>query len=232
MLTFENIRHQFGANLVLDNISFTVEKGSIFALLGTNGCGKTTLFNILLGLLKQTSGSISLNGERDPEVYRKHIGVLFDSPCLINHQSGLDNLKWIAHLKGASLTEAKELAEQLEISSALKMSVKKYSLGMKKRLCLVAALLGNPPLLLLDEPTNGLDVLNLITLRAVLQKYVEKGGTILIASHLMSELERTCSHVALLSKTKIQEIGTYDTVIGSYQSLEQLFIAKAEQSIR
>lgn len=230
MLEIKDLSHRLGRMTVVNQVNLAVPQGSIFALLGPNGCGKSTLFRIVLGLLPLQQGSVSFMGSTDAEVYRRQIGVLLDQPDFLDNQTGLQQLQWISLLKQVPLQQALQLAERLEIAPALNRRVGTYSLGMKKRLGMVAALLGTPRLLLLDEPSNGLDPLHLVALRQVLLDYVAAGGTVLFSSHMMSEVERMCTHLALMSQGQIIDQGLRQNMLQDHQSIEDLFIARTRAS--
>ena len=197
---------------VLDAISIAVPKGSIYGFLGPNGAGKSTTMRLLTGIIPEQGNSIQLFGkplqEQLPEVFTK-IGSLVESPALYLHLSGINNLKYIAKLRGISDNKIPEILEIVNLSKDGNRKAKQYSLGMKQRLAIAMALLSEPELLLLDEPVNGLDPNGIVEMRKLLVKLnQEKGVTIFVSSHLLSEIEKMCTHVAIINHGKLQFEGT------------------------
>lgn len=197
---------------VLDAISIAVPKGSIYGFLGPNGAGKSTTMRLLTGIIPEQGNSIQLFGkplqEQLPEVFTK-IGSLVESPALYLHLSGINNLKYIAKLRGISDNKIPEILEIVNLSKDGNRKAKQYSLGMKQRLAIAMALLSEPELLLLDEPVNGLDPNGIVEMRKLLVKLnQDKGVTIFVSSHLLSEIEKMCTHVAIINHGKLQFEGT------------------------
>ena len=197
---------------VLDAISIAVPKGSIYGFLGPNGAGKSTTMRLLTGIIPEQGNSIQLFGkplqEQLPEVFTK-IGSLVESPALYLHLSGINNLKYIAKLRGVCEDKIPEILELVNLSKDGNRKAKQYSLGMKQRLAIAMALLSEPELLLLDEPVNGLDPNGIVEMRKLLVKLnQDKGVTIFVSSHLLSEIEKMCTHVAIINHGKLQFEGT------------------------
>jgi ABC-2 type transport system ATP-binding protein len=197
---------------VLDAISIAVPKGSIYGFLGPNGAGKSTTMRLLTGIIPEQGNSIQLFGkplqDQLPQVFTK-IGSLVESPALYLHLSGINNLKYIAKLRGISDDKIPEILEIVNLSKDGNRKAKQYSLGMKQRLAIAMALLSEPELLLLDEPVNGLDPNGIVEMRKLLVKLnQEKGVTIFVSSHLLSEIEKMCTHVAIINHGKLQFEGT------------------------
>lgn len=197
---------------VLDAISIAVPKGSIYGFLGPNGAGKSTTMRLLTGIIPEQGNSIQLFGkplqDQLPQVFTK-IGSLVESPALYLHLSGINNLKYIAKLRGISDNKIPEILEIVNLSKDGNRKAKQYSLGMKQRLAIAMALLSEPELLLLDEPVNGLDPNGIVEMRKLLVKLnQEKGVTIFVSSHLLSEIEKMCTHVAIINHGKLQFEGT------------------------
>lgn len=197
---------------VLDAISISVPKGSIYGFLGPNGAGKSTTMRLLTGIIPEQGNSIQLFGkplqDQLPEVFTK-IGSLVESPALYLHLSGINNLKYIAKLRGISDKKIPEILEIVNLSKDGNRKAKQYSLGMKQRLAIAMALLSEPELLLLDEPVNGLDPNGIVEMRKLLVKLnQERGVTIFVSSHLLSEIEKMCTHVAIINHGKLQFEGT------------------------
>lgn len=209
----DSLNFQYSKNLkVLNNISINVPKGSIYGFLGPNGAGKSTTMRLLTGIIPEQGNAIKLFGKplqnQLPEVFSK-IGSLVESPALYLHLSGIDNLKYIAKLRNIPEEKIKETLELVDLTHAGNRKAKQYSLGMKQRLAIAMALLSEPELLLLDEPVNGLDPNGIIDIRKLLVKLnKEKGVTIFVSSHLLSEIEKMCTHVAIINKGKLRFEGT------------------------
>lgn len=196
----------------LDNVSLNIPKGAIYGFLGPNGAGKSTTMRLLTGILPEQQPSIKLFGkpleEQLPGVFNR-IGSLVESPALYLHLSGYDNLRYIAGLRNIPETRIPEVLELVNLQRDAKRKAKQYSLGMKQRLAIAMALLGEPELLLLDEPVNGLDPNGMRDIRQLLVKLnKEKGITIFVSSHLLAEVERMCTHVGIISHGKLRFEGT------------------------
>jgi len=225
MLSFivhiEGLTHRFGHQTALDNISLAIPKGSIYGFLGANGAGKTTTLRLLLGLIKKQKGKITLF-ENDLMVNRismlKKIGSLIEQPSLYSHLSGKENLHVFGLAYPYSRKRIDEVIKTVGLTVAADKKVKAYSLGMKQRLAIAIALLHDPELLILDEPTNGLDPNGIIDVRNLIKKLNSEGKTIIISSHLLSEVEKVATHVGIIHNGKIVFEGTPQT------NLENLFI--------
>ncbi|MCK0109751.1 ABC transporter ATP-binding protein [Flavobacteriaceae bacterium S0825] len=204
------------SKIILDDISMKVPKGAIYGFLGANGAGKSTTMQLLTGSIFGNSGTIHLFEKplepQLPSVFNK-IGCLIDSPSLYYHLSGYDNLHYIATLKKTTTDNITEVLDLVGLSESAHQKVKEYSLGMKQRLAVSMALLGNPELLLLDEPINGLDPQGVIDIRNLLIKLnKERGITIFISSHLLDEIEKICTHIGILNKGKLVFDDTIDVL--------------------
>ncbi|MEE8491055.1 MAG: ATP-binding cassette domain-containing protein [Acidimicrobiia bacterium] len=207
----------FGSILAVDNLSLSVPKGSVFGLLGPNGAGKTTIIGILLGLITPTSGKFSLFGEEmngSIESALQRIGATMETPSFYPYLSGLDNLRYFQQVAGHNdAAELDSLLELVNLHSRRHSKFATYSLGMKHRLGIAYALLGDPELLLLDEPTNGLDPNGMAEVRRLLQDLGDGDRTVLLASHLLHEVEQVCDSVAILSKGRVIAQGLVSELI-------------------
>ena len=207
----------FGSILAVDNLSLSVPKGSVFGLLGPNGAGKTTIIGILLGLITPTSGKFSLFGEEingSIESALRRIGATMETPSFYPYLSGLDNLRYFQQVAGHNdATELDSLLELVNLHSRRHSKFATYSLGMKHRLGIAYALLGDSELLLLDEPTNGLDPSGMAEVRRLLQDLGDGDRTVLLASHLLHEVEQVCDSVAILSKGRVIAQGLVSELI-------------------
>jgi ABC-2 type transport system ATP-binding protein len=205
--------------LAVDGVSFRAEAGQVVGLLGPNGAGKTTVIRMLLGLIRPDSGSIYVNGQpvhAGADVLSS-VGALIEGPGFLPHLSGMANLMAYWHATGRPLEEA-HLQEALEIAglgAAIDRKVRGYSHGMLQRLGIAQAMLGLPALLILDEPTNGLDPPQIKAMRAVLADYAAAGRTVVISSHLLSEVEHTCTHVVVMDKGKVVLTGAVEELTAS-----------------
>lgn len=200
----------------LNDVTFGVEQGSIFGLLGQNGAGKTTLIKLLMGLVTGNTGTITLFGEEPSVISRRRIGYLPENPQFPTHLSGIESLQFLGRLDGLSDQVCKNrallLADELGIGGVLQRPVISYSKGMRQRLGLVQALIHNPELLILDEPTDGVDPLGRKSIRELLKRLQTEGKTIFINSHILSEVELVVDHAAILGKGKLLYQGKLDTL--------------------
>ncbi|ATL41301.1 ATP-binding cassette domain-containing protein [Bacillus velezensis] len=192
---------------IVQSISFDVRKGEIFGLLGPNGSGKTTIFRMIVQLIKKTEGAISFRGRPDSdfEYFMRHIGVIIEGPDMYPNMTALQNLKYFTKLRSTSLRtdDLMNTLAKVGLEQAARKKVKHFSLGMKQRLGLAYSLLHNPGLLILDEPMNGLDPKGMKELRTILSDLSKQGVSILLSSHLLSEMEEICDRVAYIKKGRI-----------------------------
>jgi len=234
MITLDSVTKTFGTFTAVDNISYTIEVGEHFALLGPNGAGKTTIVRMLLDFIKPTSGKISINGVpvSDPES-RKQIGYLAEQHLIPPYLSGHRYLMRHASLIGLSRKNA-----VLEIDRVLEMVAMKgyekkksvaYSKGMKQRIGIAAAILGHPKLLILDEPVAGLDPIGIREVRKILENLYDKGITVILNSHLLSEVEKTCKTAAIMHKGKILVRDSINSIVKDGETLEDVFIKYIEK---
>nr|MDH3098342.1 ATP-binding cassette domain-containing protein [Bacillus velezensis]WGE00211.1 ATP-binding cassette domain-containing protein [Bacillus velezensis] len=192
---------------IVQSISFDVRKGEIFGLLGPNGSGKTTIFRMIVQLIKKTEGAISFRGRPDSdfEYFMRHIGVIIEGPDMYPNMTALQNLKYFTRLRSTSLKtdDLMNTLAKVGLEQVARKKVKHFSLGMKQRLGLAYSLLHNPGLLILDEPMNGLDPKGMKELRTILSDLAKQGVSILLSSHLLSEMEEICDRVAYIKKGRI-----------------------------
>lgn len=219
-LTIENLTFQYTkSKKILDNLSINVPQGSIYGFLGKNGAGKSTTMGIITGLIpiSETDKVKIFDKTLDqlyPHAFSK-IGSLIEFPSFYPHLSGLENLKYLAKIRNTK-TDISEILTLIGLESEANKAVKNYSMGMKQRLAIGGALLGEPELLLLDEPVNGLDPSGIIEIRNLLiQLNKEKGITIFISSHLLSEIEKMCTHVGILQQGTLVFEGTIKELVES-----------------
>jgi ABC-2 type transport system ATP-binding protein len=219
-VTVEDLVKEYGDGYrAVDGVSFRVDRGQVVGLLGPNGAGKTTTLRVLMGLIQPTSGSVRVFGELieagAPVLSR--IGAFIEGPGLLPHLSGRENLRLFWAATGRPLQDA-QLDTALEIAGlgeSVDRKVKTFSHGMRQRLAIAQAMLGLPELLVLDEPTNGLDPLQIAEMREVLGRYAETGRTVVISSHLLAEVEQTCSHVVVMHNGKLVAVGAVADIAGA-----------------
>ena len=222
VITAENIKMRYGANTVLNDVTINVEQGDIYGLVGKNGSGKTTLLRILTGLIQNFSGTVSVAKTNGRE---SRFAVVINAPSLFLNMSAFENLKGQAHLLGLhDDSQIKEVLKTVGLTDSNHKPVKNFSLGMTQRLKLAIALLQRPDILILDEPMNGLDPDGIADLRELLLRLHENGVTILISSHILSELEQVATRLGILHDGKIvKEVSTHDAFQNG-TSLEKLYM--------
>lgn len=213
VLEIKNLTKKYPTLFAVSQLSLSIEKGSVFGLLGPNGSGKTTTLGIVLGVTNQTSGSYSWFGNKNTSKDRKKIGALLETPNFYDYLSAKSNLKIVAKIKGVKYDDIDRVAEIVNLKNRLNDKFKTYSLGMKQRLAIASALLGRPEVLVLDEPTNGLDPQGIAEIRTVIQNVSKIGVTIILASHALDEVEKVCSHVCVIKKGKTLVNGSVSEVL-------------------
>lgn len=213
--TFQRSRRQ--RTVALAGLDLCVPEGGVYGFLGPNGSGKTTTIRCLLGLVRPTSGRMRMLGgdvpARLPDTIRR-VGAIVETPALFPTMTGRENLRLLGAIDGISPRRADDLLEQVGLTAAAGQAVRKYSLGMRQRLGLAAALLKDPALLILDEPANGLDPSGMREIRVLLRALGAEGRTVFVSSHLLSEVEQTCDAVAILSAGRCIASGAVSDVIG------------------
>ncbi len=212
ILTVSQIRKNYGRIQALQGVSFEVPEGTVFGILGPNGSGKTTLLGIIMDVLKATSGTFTWFEQDSSNDQRKQIGTLLETPNFYHYLSAVQNLKITAEIKGKGYDDIDRVLEIVNLTQRKDSKFSTYSLGMKQRLAIAAALLGNPPVLVFDEPTNGLDPVGIAEIRELIKKLASQGKTIIMASHLLDEVEKVCSHVAILKKGVLLTSGNVDDI--------------------
>jgi ABC-type multidrug transport system ATPase subunit len=187
----------------VDDISFAVEAGQIFGFLGPNGSGKTTTIGMLLNIINPSGGSMRLFGDSNLNAARKRIGATLETPNFYPYLSGVDNLNIVAAIKGASKSRVQDILHTVKLTDRQKDTFKAYSLGMKQRLALASAMLADPDIIILDEPANGLDPEGIREIRDIIKSLAAQGKTVFLSSHLLDEVEQTCTHVAVIQNGKL-----------------------------
>ncbi len=229
VLTVTNLSKSYRSVQALRNVSFHVPQGAVFGILGPNGSGKTTLLSVLMDVLRSNSGSYSWFGKSGGSPHlRKKIGTLLETPNFYSYLSGTDNLKITQAISGrGNAKNIDEVLMKVNLYNWRWVPFKAYSLGMKQRLAIAAALLGNPAVLVLDEPTNGLDPVGIAEIRNLIVELQQKEHTIIMASHLLDEVEKVCSHVAILKKGELLTTGSVDDIMAD-EDVVELGAADAE----
>ncbi|MFM1794377.1 MAG: hypothetical protein RL642_762 [Bacteroidota bacterium] len=229
VLQIHNLSKSFGKIKALDDVSFDIPKGSVFGLLGPNGSGKTTLLSIVLDILGADSGSYSWFGEPSTLVQRKRIGSLLETPNFYHYLTAVQNLRITHAISGRGNEDAiHDVLKTVNLFERRNSKFSTYSLGMKQRLAIAATLLGNPEVLVLDEPTNGLDPVGIAEIRELIKSLAAAGHTIIMASHLLDEVEKICDHVAILKYGKLIASGTVTSVLAA----EDCYLVNANEQIR
>lgn len=198
VLTINSLTKKFGRITAVNNLSLDIPKGSIYGILGPNGSGKTTTLGMVLGVIGPTAGDFSWFGKPAGNEVRKRVGAILEGPLFYPYLTGANNLKVVADIKGTKYSAIDPALEMVGLQDRKDSAFKTYSLGMKQRLAIAAALLNDPEVLILDEPTNGLDPQGIAEMRALIRDIAARGVTILLASHLLDEVEKVCDHVAVL----------------------------------
>lgn len=208
----KNLTKKF-KQIAVNNISFDVEKGNVYGLLGPNGSGKSTTFGMLLSTINPTSGSWKWFGKEGTDTKTlKKIGAIIEQPNFYPYLSAEKNLQIVAEIKGVPKLKIDQVLEVVNLLSRKKDAFKTYSLGMKQRLAIASALLADPEVLILDEPTNGLDPEGIIQIREIIGQIAKSGTTIIVASHLLDEIEKICSHVIVLKQGTAIYSGSVDAM--------------------
>jgi ABC-2 type transport system ATP-binding protein len=220
ILEINNISKAFGKIKALDNLSFNVPQGSVFGILGPNGSGKTTTLSIILDILQADSGTYKWFGESPHASHRKRIGSLLETPNLYHYLTAVQNLRITQSISGrGNYQDIERVLQQVNLHERKNYRFSTYSLGMKQRLAIAAALLGDPKVLLLDEPTNGLDPVGIAEIRELIKSLAQSGHTIIMASHLLDEVEKVCDYVAILKRGKLIASGSVDSVLSDEDCL-------------
>jgi ABC-2 type transport system ATP-binding protein len=199
------LRKRFGHTLALDGMTFTVRPGQVTGFVGPNGAGKSTTMRVILGLDAADEGSALIGGQQYRSLRHplSHVGSLLDAAALQPSRSARNHLLWLAHSQGLTAKRVDEVIEQAGLQSAVRRKAGGYSLGMRQRLGIAAALLGDPPVLMMDEPFNGMDPEGIVWMRGFLRALAAEGRAVLISSHLMSELQDTAGHLVVVGRGKV-----------------------------
>lgn len=220
ILSIENIHKNYGRIQALKGVTFKVPKGAVFGILGPNGSGKTTMLGIIMDILKPTSGAYRLFDEVPNESHRRQIGTFLETPNFYHYLSAERNLIIAAAIKERGKNDIPRVLEMVNLTQRKDSRFSTYSLGMKQRLAIASCLLGNPEVLILDEPTNGLDPVGIAEIRDLIKKLHLEGKTIIMASHLLDEVEKVCTHVAILKKGELVATGNVNEILANEDIVE------------
>ena len=220
VLSIQGLTKRYGSITAVDHLDLEVERGSVYGILGPNGSGKTTTLGVLLDVVRPNSGSFSWFGGLPDKIQRKRIGAILEVPLFYPYLSGRQNLKLISEIKGLPGNDIDQALESVGLAERKHSRFRTYSLGMKQRLAIGATLLGQPEVLILDEPTNGLDPRGIAEIREIILRIAAQGITILLASHILDEVQKTCTHVAVLEKGKKLFAGPVQQVLNESQWVE------------
>lgn len=230
LVVIECLQKSFGSKAVLHDVSWQIPRGHISGLLGPNGAGKTTLFRLLMGILRADAGSLQVDGRdcfADRVMIKRLVGFLPDEPVFHSYLTGSEVLELSAGMHGLDVAEAttrlEPLVARLAMSAAMNQYADDYSRGMKKKLGLLLALVHRPSLLILDEPTNGLDVESTRLFFDLMRELAAGGTTIVFSTHLMDQVERLCTHAAILHQGRLLKSGTLDDIRAG-RDLEDVFV--------
>ena len=225
ILSLKNLDKKYGAIHAVNNLSFDIQKGNVYGILGPNGSGKSTTLGIILNVVNRTSGEFSwFNEALSTYEALKKVGAIIERPNFYPYMTAIQNLKLICTIKGISAERIDEKLKMVHLYERRDSKFKTFSLGMKQRLAIASALLNDPEILILDEPTNGLDPQGIHEIRQIIKEIASTGTTILLASHLLDEVEKVCSHVVVIRKG----IKLYSGRVDEMTASKGLFELKAE----
>lgn len=221
ILTLNNLTKKFGNLVAVNDLSFTINKGNVYGILGPNGSGKSTTLGIVLNVVNKTSGAFKwFDGNTSTHNALKKVGAIIERPNFYPYMTAEQNLKLVCKIKDVNYSKIDEKLEVVGLLERKNSKFKTFSLGMKQRLAIASALLNDPEILILDEPTNGLDPQGIHQIREIIKQIADNGTTILLASHLLDEVEKVCSHVVVLRKGIKLYSGRVDEMISSHGFFE------------
>lgn len=220
ILETKGLKKYYGRQLAVHDVSMEIPRGSIYGLIGPNGAGKSTILKMLTGLLRPSGGKIYVFGEPWQRKHLERIGALIESPALYGNLTAVENLLVHTHLMGLPKERIREVLETVDLKDTGKKLASQFSMGMKQRLGIAIALLGNPELLILDEPTNGLDPIGIQELRELIRSFPKRGITVILSSHILSEVSQIVDHIGILREGELK----YQGRISHDVDLEDLFM--------
>jgi len=220
VLSIKNLTKRYGSITAVSNLNLEIERGSVFGILGPNGSGKTTTLGVLLDVTRADSGTFSWFGGLPVKEQRKRIGAILEVPLFYPYLSGKQNLELVAKIKDLPGDDVDDALRSVDLYDRRDSKFRTYSLGMKQRLAVASTLIGKPEVLILDEPTNGLDPKGIAEIRNIILNVASQGVTIILASHILDEVQKTCSHVAVMEKGKKLYSGKVSEVLNDAQWVE------------
>jgi ABC-type multidrug transport system ATPase subunit len=220
VLKISGLSKSYGRITALKDLNLEIEAGNVYGLLGPNGSGKTTTLGIILGILQQNEGTFEWFDGKYGEKHRLRIGAILETPNFYPYLNADENLEIVRHIKRDDSSDFDELLTLVNLKDRRKSRFSTYSLGMKQRLAIAATLIGNPDVLIFDEPTNGLDPQGIAEVRDILKKIADGGKTVIMASHILDEVEKICSHVAIIKKGHLLATGPVGSIINSDITVE------------
>ena len=221
ILTINNLNKKFGNIHAVNNLSFEIKKGNVYGILGPNGSGKSTTLGIILNVVNKTSGDFSwFDGNLSTHNALKKVGAIIERPNFYPYMTAIQNLELVCKIKGITFDKIEEKLKLVNLFKRKDSKFSTYSLGMKQRLAIASALLNDPEILILDEPTNGLDPQGIHEIREIIKTIAHNGTTILLASHLLDEVEKVCTHVVVIREGIKLYSGSVDEMIASYGLFE------------
>lgn len=220
VLEINQLTKKYGAITAVNGLSLNVEAGQIMGILGPNGSGKTTTLGSILNIIRPNSGSYTWFEGKYGKEERMKIGALLETPNFYPYLSAVKNLQIIAHIKKVSSPKIDELLELVNLYERRHSNFRTYSYGMKQRLAIAGAMIGDPEVLIFDEPTNGLDPQGIAEVRGIVKRIAGQGRTIIMASHILDEVEKVCSHVAIIKKGNLLAMGGVGTILNNDQQVD------------
>jgi len=215
VLEINGLTKTYGKITALNKLNLTIEAGNIYGILGPNGSGKTTTLGIILGVLAQDSGTFKWFDGKHKDGYRKRIGAILETPNFYPYLNATENLDIIRLIKGLPEQDFDEILDIINLKERKKSKFRTYSLGMKQRLAIGATLIGSPEVVIFDEPTNGLDPEGIAEVRTILKNVAASGKTVLMASHILDEVEKVCTHVAIIKKGNLLATGPVGSILSN-----------------
>ena len=220
VLRVNKLTKHFGKITAVDKLNLSIDSGQIYCILGPNGSGKTTTLGMILEVVAPSGGQFEWFGGMNNVKARQQIGAILETPCFYSYLTATQNLKIVAHIKNCGTSNIDNILKQVNLYERRNDKFKSYSLGMKQRLSIGAALLSNPPVLILDEPTNGLDPEGIAEVRTLIQNIAAQGQTIIMASHLLDEVQKVCTHFCILRKGAKLHEGSVQDILGETNIVE------------
>ncbi len=221
ILSINSLDKKFGAIHAVNNLSFDIKRGNVYGILGPNGSGKSTTLGIILNVVNETSGTFSwFDGNLSTHDALKKVGAIIERPNFYPYMTAIQNLKLVCKIKGVPTSNIEEKLKTVNLYERRNSKFKTFSLGMKQRLAIASALLNDPEILILDEPTNGLDPQGIHEIRKIIREIANNGTTILLASHLLDEVEKVCSHVVVIREGIKLYSGRVDEMTASHGLFE------------